>query len=119
MTMGGEARGVVRVKKVHRAIAVEVRSPIVRVDQHRSRRHGSYIRHCPHHLPPRQCWWVWGRPIAWARGTTSTWCAPWLQLLWCWVSSKAETFADWRPVRSSRVGFTDVKASRLICTLGA
>ena len=37
--------------------------------------------------------------------------------LWCWVSSKAETFADWRPVRSSRVGFTDVKASRLICTL--
>ena len=50
MTMGGEARGIVRVKKVHRAVAVEVRSPIVGVDQHRSGGQGSYVRHCPYHL---------------------------------------------------------------------
>ena len=48
--MRGEARRIVGVKKVHRAIAVEVRSPIVRVDQHRSRGYGSYVRHCPYHL---------------------------------------------------------------------
>ena len=50
MTMRREARWVVRVKKVHRAITVEVRSPIVRVDQHRSRGHSSYVRHRPYHL---------------------------------------------------------------------
>ena len=50
MTMRGEAGGVVRVKKGHRAVAVEVRSPIVGVDQHRSGGHGSYVRHCPYHL---------------------------------------------------------------------
>ena len=50
MTMRREARWVVRVKKVHRAVTVEVRSPIVRVDQHRSRGHSSYVRHRPYHL---------------------------------------------------------------------
>ena len=50
MTVRGEARRIVWVKKVHRAVAVEVRSPIVRVDQHRSRGHSSYVRHCPYHL---------------------------------------------------------------------
>ena len=50
MTMRREARWVVRVKKVHRAITVEVRSPIVRVDQHRSRGDSGYIRHGPYHL---------------------------------------------------------------------
>ena len=81
MTKRGEARGVVRVKKVHRAIAVEVRSPIVGVDQHRSRRHGGYIRHCPHHLPARQRRRMRRRPIAGARRTTPAWRAPWLKLL--------------------------------------
>ena len=52
MTMRREARWVVRVKKVHRAITVEVRSPIVRVDQNRSRGHSSYVRHRPYHLVP-------------------------------------------------------------------
>ena len=50
--MRGESRRIVGVKKVHRAVAVEVRSPIVRVDQHRSRGHSSYVRHRPYHLVP-------------------------------------------------------------------
>ena len=51
--MRREARWVVRVKKVHRAITVEVRSPIVRVDQHRSRRHRGHVGDCPHYLYQR------------------------------------------------------------------
>ena len=50
MTMRGETRWVVRVKKVDRAVTVEVRSPIVRIDQHRSGGHSGYVRHRPYHL---------------------------------------------------------------------
>ena len=53
MTVRGEARRIVWVKKVHRAVAVEVRRPIVRVDQHRSRRHRGHVGDCPHYLYQR------------------------------------------------------------------
>ena len=56
MTMRGETRWVVRVKKVHRAVTVEVRSPIVRIDQHRSGWHSGYVRHRPYHLCQGRIW---------------------------------------------------------------
>merc|ERR1719447_29921 len=114
LTKRGQTRGVGGVEEVHGAIAVEVRSPIVGVDQHRPRGHCGHIRHRPDNLSPRKCRRVRRRPIT---GTRTSLSAPWLQRLGGRVASEAEAFAHRRPIRGSRVRLADVKASCLVSTL--
>ena len=114
-----QPRRIAGVKHVDGPVTVQIRGPVVGVDQDRAGGHHGHVRHGPDHLalhdgggrgpgPARHARWSAPAPRLFAG----------LQMLRGGISAKTEGLTNRGPVRWSSQTFSDVKTPRLVPALG-